>query len=76
LHPIYYLVEVLVQLQNSPRTHAVGVNELLDASVAHAHQGKLGSGKEGVRCHEQEDEKNPQQHESNHGSLILTFQRE
>ena len=50
-------------------------DELLDASIAHAHQGKFGGREEGVGCHQEKDQKDPEQHKSDHGTVILTFER-
>ena len=44
-------------------------------SLPEAHQSKFRGCKEGVGCHQEQNEKNPQQHKSNHWGLILTFQK-
>src|SRR5581483_19489 len=70
-HGVEDFVEVLVQALDGARADAAGVNELLDASVAHADQRELGRHKECVGCDEEDDGKYPQQHGGDHGKVIL-----
>ena len=51
-------------------------NELLDAGIAHAHQGEFGCREEGIGRHQEKDQKDPEQHKGDHGSVILTFERQ
>ena len=62
-----------MKFQDGTRTNPVGIDELLDAGIPHAHQGKFGSGKEGIGCDQEQNEENPEQHKSYHGWVILTF---
>ena len=54
---------------------SAGRDKLLDAGVAHTHQGEFRCCEEGIGRHQEQDDKHPQQHVRNHGTLILTFQR-
>jgi len=67
LNPVHHLVQILVQSQDSARTNSARFNQLLNARVAHAHQGKFGGGKKRVGCHQEQDQHDPEQHESHHG---------
>jgi hypothetical protein len=75
LDAVYDLIEVLMQPLHSAGADPVGLNQLLDASIAHADQRKLRCSEESVGRHQQQDQQHPQQDKSNHGTLILTFQR-
>jgi hypothetical protein len=57
------------------RANPAGVNELLDTGIPHAHEREFSRGKKGVGRHQEQNDKHPEQHESNHGLLILTLQR-
>ena len=50
-----------------------GLDELLDTGVPHAHERKLGRGKKGIGCHQEQDEKHPEQHEGDHRRVILNI---
>jgi len=66
------------QKQFEAFTHSRWIALFLQAvlfGIAHAYQGKLSCGEEGIGCHQEQDQKHPQQHVGNHGRLILTFQR-
>ncbi len=71
LHAIDDALELLVQLQDCSGTHAAGFNQLLDSRFADADQRKLGRCEERIGCHQEQDEKHPQQHIRNHGGIIL-----
>ena len=62
-----------METQDGAGADAPCLDELLNARITHAHQGKFGGGKEGVGCHQEQNQKHPEQHKCNHGSLILTF---
>ena len=66
-------VEMAVQALHDARTNASRCDELLDARISHAHQGEFSCREEGVGCHQEKDQKYPEQHKSNHGTVILTF---
>ena len=51
-------------------------NELLDAGIAHADQGEFGGREEGIGRHQEKDQKDPEQHKGDHGTVILTFERQ
>ena len=55
LHSRQEIVEALLQALNSSGTRAPGVDQLLDAGIAQAYDGELGSHKEGVQSHQQHD---------------------
>src|SRR5690348_4721021 len=74
LDAVYDLVEILVKSQNDAGADTSGFNELLDARVAHADEREFRGCEERVGCHEEEDQKDPEQHESEHGWVILTFE--
>jgi hypothetical protein len=44
---------------------------LLDAGVADADEGEFRGGEECVGCDQEQDQKDPEQHESHHGNAIL-----
>ena len=73
LHAVDDFVEVLVQALDDARADASGFDELLDARVAHADQGEFRGREERIGCHQQKDHKDPEQHKSDHGTVILTF---
>ena len=62
-----------MQALDDARTDASGLNELLDAGIANAHQGEFGCREEGIGRHQEKDQKDPEQHKSDHGKVILTF---
>ncbi len=76
LNAVDDLVQVLVQALHDARANPSGFNELLDASVANAHERELGGCKKRVGCHQEQDQKHPEQHKGDHGTVILTFERE
>ena len=76
LDAVDHFVQVAVQLLHDAGANAPARDQLLDAGIAHADQGELRGSKECVGRHQEQDEKHPQQHVGNHGTLILTFQRE
>ena len=69
------LVQITVQFLDDSGADATRLNELLDASVADAHQGELRCRKKRIGCDQEQNQENPEQHKSDHGCLILTFQR-
>jgi hypothetical protein len=75
LNPIDDFVNVLVKTLNDASANATGLDELLNARVADADQGKFSSGKEGIDCNQEKDQKDPEQYVRHHGCVILTFQR-
>ena len=75
LNAVHHFVQIAVQLLDNAGTDATSFDELLDARIAHAHQSKFGCSEESVGCYQEENQKYPEQHKCNHGSLILTFQR-
>ena len=76
LHTVHDAAELLVEFENGASAGAVGFDQLLDAGFAHADQRELGRGEEGIGRHQEQDDEHPQQHVCNHGTLILTFQRD
>ena len=60
------LVHALVQLADGAGADAAGLDELLDAGVADADQGKFRRHEEGIGRHQQQDGKHPQEHISGH----------
>src|SRR5690242_11495216 len=75
LNAVDDFVQTLMQTLDDAGPDASSLNELQNAGIAHADQGELGGCEEGVGCHQEKDQKDPEQHESDHGRLILTFQR-
>ena len=73
LNAVYDFVEVLVEALHDARADASRCNELLDAGIAHAHQGEFGCREEGIGRHQEKDQKDPEQHKGDHGRVILTF---
>ena len=55
-----------MQTLDRPGARAAGVNELLDARVAQAYDGELGSHKEGVQGHQQYDHQDAEEHQRCH----------
>jgi hypothetical protein len=53
----------------------MGFDQLLYAGITDADQSKLGGGEEGIGRDQEQDQKDPEQHKSDHGDVILTFQR-
>ena len=74
LDAVYYFVEIAVEFLDGAGADAMGLNELLNASVADAHQGELRRREERVGCHQQQNQEHPKQHVGDHGWVILTFQ--
>ena len=58
---------MLVQALDDAGADASGFDELLDAGIAHADQGEFGGREEGVGCHQEQDQKDPEQHKGDHG---------
>jgi hypothetical protein len=54
---------------------ASGLDQLLNASIANADQGELGSREKRIRRHQEKDQKHPEQHKGDHGWVILAFER-
>ena len=74
LNAVDDFVEMLVEALDDARADASGLDELLDAGIAHAHQGEFGGREEGIGCHQEQDQKDPEQHKGDHGRVILTFE--
>jgi len=55
-----------MQPLNGTSADATRLNELLNARIAHAYQGKFRGCKEGVGRHQEQDQKHPEQHKSDH----------
>src|SRR5580692_1860058 len=72
LDAVDHLVEIRMQPLDHAGADASGADELLNAGIADADQGKFRSGEEGIGCHQEKDQKDPEQHVSDHGRLILT----
>ena len=75
LNSVHDLVEMLVKTLDDARANPARSDELLDASIAHAHQGEFGGGEERIGRHQKQDQKDPEQHKGDHGRVILTFER-
>jgi hypothetical protein len=75
LHSVHNFVEMLMQALDDAGAEAAGRDKLLNASLANADQGKLGSSEERVRRYQEKDQQHPEQHKGDHGCAILTFQR-
>jgi hypothetical protein len=56
LDAIYYFVEMLVKALHDASAGAAGGNELLNASIANADQGKFSRRKKRIRCHQKKDQ--------------------
>jgi len=67
LNAVDHLIEIAVQFLDNAGADAPGLDELLDAGFANAYQGEFGRGKERVGCDQEQDQKHPDQHESDHG---------
>ena len=63
--------KLLVELENDAGADAAVFDELEDASFAHADEGEFGGRKEGIGRNQKQDDKHPQEHQCNHGWLIL-----
>ena len=66
LHAIDDLIQILVQSLDYTRADPVSVDQLLDARIAHTDQRKFSSSEESIGGYEQENKKDPQQHEGDH----------
>ena len=66
LHAVDDFIQVAVQFLDDAGADAAGVDELLDPGLADADQRKLRGRKESVGRHQQQDQKYPQQHKSDH----------
>ena len=75
LNPVDHFIQIAVQLLDNAGTNTAGFDQLLNAGLANADQGKLGRSKERVGCDQKQNQEHPDQHEGDHGWLILTFQR-
>ncbi len=71
LNAVDDFVEVLVEALHDAGADTSGINELLNAGVADTDQGKLGGREERIGCHQEKDQKDPEQHKSDHGKVIL-----
>ncbi len=65
-------IEALMKALNDARAAASSLDELLNTGIANAHQGEFGGCEEGVGCHQEKDQKDPEQHKGDHGKVILT----
>src|SRR5581483_454612 len=74
LDSIHNFVEVLMQALDGAGAETSGPNELLDAGIAHADEREFRGCEERVGCHEEEDQEDPEQHEGEHGWVILAKQ--
>jgi hypothetical protein len=71
LDAVHDLVETLMQALHDARANAPRFDELLDAGIAHTHQGEFGCREEGIGRHQEKDQEDPEQHKSDHGRAIL-----
>src|SRR5208283_328885 len=71
LNSVNDFVQMLVEALHDPGADAPGINELLDAGIADANQGELGGCEECIGCHQEKDQKDPEQHKGDHGWVIL-----
>ena len=76
LDSVDHAAELLMEFEDSAGTDAAGFDELLDAGFADADEREFGGRKEGIGRDNEQDDEHPQQHECNHGGVILTFQRD
>ena len=75
LDPIDDLIQVAVKFLDDSGADATRFNEFLDPSVADTHQGELRCRKKRIGRDQEQNQENPEQHKSDHGCSILTFQR-
>src|SRR5205823_7392349 len=75
LHTVYNFIKVAVQSLDNASAGTPRFDELLNAGLAHADQREFRGRKEGVGRNQEYDQQDPEQHESDHVPLILTFQR-
>ncbi len=66
LNAVDDFVEVLVEALDDAGADASGVDELLDAGIADADEGKFGGGEERIGCYQEKDQKDPEQHIGDH----------
>jgi hypothetical protein len=66
LDAIDNFVEMLVETLHNAGADTSGVNELLDACIAHTHEGEFGGGEERIGCYQEEDQEDPEQHIGDH----------
>ena len=66
LDAVDHFIQIAMQFLDYAGGGSMGFDKLLNAGLADAHQSKLCGRKEGVGCHQEQDEKNPQQHKSDH----------
>ena len=76
LHAVDDAAELLMKFEDGACAGAASFDQLLDASFADADERELGCGEESIGRHQEQDDEHPQQHVCNHGTLILTFQRD
>ena len=62
---------MLMEALDDASADASGLDQLLNASVANADQGELGSGEKRIRCHQEKDQKHAEQHKGDHFGVIL-----
>ena len=62
LDAVHHLIEIAMQFLDGAGADTASLDELLDASIAHAHQGKFCCREKGVGCYQEQDEKHPEQH--------------
>ena len=66
LDTIHHFVEPLVQALDDAGADTYGFDQLLDAGVARAYQREFSCREEAVGCHQEQDQKHPEQHKGNH----------
>ena len=60
------LIEILVKALNDAGADAAGIDQLLNARIADADQREFGCREEGIGCHQEQDQKDPEQHIGDH----------
>ena len=71
LHAVHDFIEMLMQALHDAGADASGLDELLDAGIAHADQGEFRGREKRVRCHQEKDQEHAEQHEGDHLGVIL-----
>src|ERR1041385_2704305 len=67
LHGGKEFVEVLLNFADGTGADAALVDQLLDASIAHADHGKFRGNEKGVRCHQKNHQNDPKEDQGDHG---------
>ena len=77
LHGIENVIELLMELLDGAGADALSRNHLLDARLAHAHQGKFGGDEERVRRNQQDHRYDAEDDKGNHpvGDLSIAILR-